>query len=190
MSQTSAPTTRRVVLYELMSIDGFADDPGEGEWLRDTGTGIGDFLAETISTQDAVLLGRRTYDKWAPYWPTSTVQPFADFINGTPKYVFSSSPLEPAWSHSSHVTGSPASFVADLRNQAGGDIGIHGSLSLARELIAAELVDEMRLIVAPSLAGRGKRLFGDDPDGVLQRFELDTVDRSGGCLLLRYLRIA
>lgn len=85
MSQTSAPTTRRVVLYELMSIDGFADDPGEGEWLRDTGTGIGDFLAETISTQDAVLLGRRTYDKWAPYWPSSTVQPFADFINGTPE---------------------------------------------------------------------------------------------------------
>ena len=184
--QPTPPTTRRVVLYELMSLDGFADEPGEGQWLRDTGSKLGDFLTETIATQDAVLLGRRTYEKWAPYWPTADVQPFADFINSTPKYVFTTSPLELAWSQSHLVTDPATSFVTDLARQPGGDIGIHGSLSLSRSLMDADLVDELRLVVAPSLAGHGIRLFGDE--GHLQRFELVDAERSGGCLLLHYRR--
>lgn len=182
----AAPTARHVVLYELMSIDGFADDPGEGQWLADTGTELGEFLAETIATQDAVLLGRRTYEKWAPYWPTAQFQPFSGFINSTPKYVFTSTPLEIDWTHSTPVTEQATSFVADLKRQSGGNIGIHGSLSLARELLAAHLVDELRIVLAPSLAGTGKRLFGSDSD--LQRFELLSSKRSGGCLLLHYRR--
>ncbi|MGH1547659.1 dihydrofolate reductase family protein [Leifsonia poae] len=174
----TAPATRRVVLYELISLDGFADDPGEGQWLVDTGTKLGDFLAETIATQDAVLLGRRTYEKWAPYWPTAQVQPFADFINATPKYVFTSSPLDLDWTQSTPVAEDAAAFVAALKRQPGADIGIHGSLSLARALLAAHLVDELRLVLAPSLAGGGKRLFGDDGD--LQHFELIESERSGG----------
>lgn len=180
----TADAARRVVLYELMSLDGFADDPGEGQWLADTGAKLGEFLAETIETQDAVLLGRRTYEKWAPYWPASEVQPFADFINTTPKYVFTSSPLGLDWTHSTPVRGEATSFVAELKSKPGGDIGIHGSLSLARHLLSAHLVDELRIVLAPSLAGRGKRLFGSDGD--LQRFELVESERSGGCLLLRY----
>ncbi|RDV43426.1 hypothetical protein DOE76_17885 [Leifsonia sp. ku-ls] len=169
-----------------MSLDGFADEPGERDWLRDTGSKLGDFLAETIATQDAVLLGRRTYEKWAPYWPTADVQPFADFINATPKYVFTSSPDELAWAESHAVTAPAAPFVAELKRQPGGDIGIHGSLSLARALLAAGLVDDLRLVLAPSLAGEGVRLFGDD--GELQRFDLVEAERSGGCLLLHYRR--
>jgi dihydrofolate reductase len=80
--------TRNIVLYELMSLDGYADDPGEGEWFGDADERLVDFLGEVIATQDAVLLGRRTYEKWAPHWPTSTMQPFADFINSTQKYMF------------------------------------------------------------------------------------------------------
>ena len=76
--------------------------------------------------------------------------------------------------------------VFELRVHSGRDIGIHGSLSLARGLLAEQLVDELRLVVAPSLAGRGKRLFNGDTD--LQRFELVSSDRSGGCLLLHYRR--
>ncbi|MFF1572626.1 dihydrofolate reductase family protein [Leifsonia sp. NPDC058292] len=187
MDATQAePTSRRVVLYELMSLDGFADDPGEGEWLADTGSRLGDFLADTIATQDAVLLGRRTYEKWAPYWPSADVQPFADFINATPKYVFASSPLQLGWAQSSQVTEQAVPFVAELKRQPGGDIGVHGSLTLARALLAAHLVDELRIVLAPSLAGRGKRLFASDGD--LQRFELADSERSGGCLLLTYRR--
>lgn len=179
-------SNRRVVLYELMSLDGFADDPGEGEWLRDTGEHLGEFLSETIATQDAVLLGRLTYEKWAPYWPTAQVQPFADFISGTQKYVFTSSPSDLEWARSTPIAEPPASFVSALKRQPGRDIGIHGSLSLARGLLAADLVDDLRLVLAPTLAGRGKRLFGDD--GALQHFELVDSQRSGGCLLLHYRR--
>src|SRR3954469_14177646 len=127
--------TRNVVLYELMSLDGFADDPGEGEWFGDADERLMDFLAEIIATQDTVLLGRRTYEKWAPHWPTSTMQPFADFINTTPKILFSSSAPHPAWSATTQVTGPAAPYVADLKGRAGGDIGIHGSLTLARALL-------------------------------------------------------
>ena len=180
--------SRRVVLYTLMSLDGFADEPGEGEWLRDTGDGLGDFLAEVIASQDAVLLGRRTYEKWAPYWPTASVQPFADFVNDTQKYVFSSRALSMPWQRSTRVEEPAVPFVADLKQRQGADIGIHGSLNLAQTLLAAELVDDLRLVIAPSLAGHGKRLFPDDAD--LQAFDLVDVERSGGCLLLQYRRVA
>lgn len=180
--------TRNVVLYELMSLDGFADDPGEGEWFGDADERLMDFLSDVIANQDAVLLGRRTFEKWAPHWPESTMQPFAGFINTTPKYVFSSSPLTHEWSGSHRVTEPAASFVTDLKRRDGRDIGIHGSLSLARALLAEQLIDELRLVVAPSLAGRGKRLFADDAER--QRFELLAADRSGGCLLLHYRRRA
>lgn len=178
--------TRNVVLYELMSLDGFADDPGEGEWFGDADENLMGFLADVIGSQDTVLLGRTTYEKWAPYWPTSTMQPFADFINGTPKLMFSSSAPSLEWSGTTHVTEPPADVVAELKQSKGGDIGIHGSLTLARTLLAEGLVDELRLVVAPSLAGHGKRLF--DGDFGLQRFELVSSERSGGCLLLHYRR--
>lgn len=178
--------TRNVVLYELMSLDGFADDPGEGDWFGDADERLLGFLGDVIGRQDTVLLGRTTFEKWAPYWPTATMQPFADFINSTPKVVFSSSPLSLEWAGTTHVAESPANVVAELKERRGGDIGIHGSLTLAQSLLAEELVDELRLVVAPSLAGHGKRLF--DADFGLQRFELISSERSGGCLLLHYRR--
>lgn len=182
----SNDSTRNVVLYELMSLDGFADDPGEGEWFGDADERLMDFLAETIAGQDTVLLGRRTYEKWVPHWPTSTMQPFADFINNTPKVVFSSTAPTLEWSATTHVAEPAAPYVAALKEEDGGDIGIHGSLSLARALLAEGLVDELRFVVAPSLAGSGKRLF--EGESALQRFELVESGRSGGCLLLHYRR--
>jgi dihydrofolate reductase len=178
--------TRNLVLYELMSLDGFADDPGEGEWFGDADERLMGFLEDVIARQDTVLLGRRTFEKWAPYWPTSTMQPFADFINTTPKFVFSSTPPSLEWTGTTHITEPAASFVGGLKQCSGRDIGIHGSLTLARTLLAEQLIDELRLVVAPSLAGRGKRLFDGDAD--LQRFELLNCERSGGCLLLHYRR--
>lgn len=178
--------TRSVVLYELMSLDGFADDPGEGEWFGDADERLMGFLDDVISRQDTVLLGRRTFEKWAPYWPASTMQPFADFINTTPKFVFSSSPPSLEWAGTTHIAEPATSFVAALKQRRGRDIGIHGSLTLARALLAEHLVDELRLVLAPSLAGRGTRLF--DGETHLQRFELRSCDRSGGCVLLHYRR--
>jgi dihydrofolate reductase len=179
-------TDRNVVVYELMSLDGFADDPGEGEWFGGADGRMIDFLGDVIARQDTVLLGRRTYDKWAPHWPTSTMQPFADFINRTPKFVFSSSAPALDWSGTTHVSEPAAPFVAELKRRAGGDIGVHGSLTLARTLLAHQLVDELRLVMAPSLAGSGTALFGHGAP--LQRFDLVSNERSGSCLLRHYRR--
>ncbi|GAA0946456.1 dihydrofolate reductase family protein [Virgisporangium aurantiacum] len=178
--------TRNVVLYELMSLDGVAEEPGEGNWFVDADERLMDNLTQVVARQDTVLLGRRTYEKWVPYWPTATMQPFADFINTTPKILFSATAPGDAWSATTHVTAPAAGYVADLKRRAGGDIGIHGSITLARSLLRENLVDELRLVVAPSLAGRGRRLFDDDGD--LRRFSLVDADRSGGCLLLHYSR--
>jgi dihydrofolate reductase len=179
---------RNVVLYELVSLDGVAEEPGEGEWFVDADERLMDNLARVIARQDTVLLGRRTYDKWAPHWPASGMQPFAGFINNTPKIVFSSTAPVHTWSATTRVSGPAAPYVADLKRRNGGDIGIHGSLTLARSLLREHLVDEMHLVVSPSLAGAGRRLFEDI--GGLQPFELIDVTRSGGCLLLNYRRRA
>jgi len=89
---------RHVVLYELLTIDGVAEEPGD--WLIDDGPELLTNLASIIESQDDVLLGRGTYDYWATYWPTSDVEPFATFINSTPKHVATSTELSLPWKNS------------------------------------------------------------------------------------------
>jgi dihydrofolate reductase len=174
---------RKVVLYQLLSLDGVAEEPGD--WLFDVDQAIFDNLGRVIGSQDAVLLGRHTYDYWAGYWPTSDVEPFASFVNGTPKHVFSSSPLEQEWANSTVVTDPAEGYVAELKRRAGGDIGIHGSIELARSLLRAGLVDELRLVIAPVVAHRGRRLF--DHDDELLRLELQSARPTpSGALLTDY----
>jgi dihydrofolate reductase len=139
---------------------------------------------DLIATQDAVVLGRRTYDEWAEFWPDSDIQPFASFINAVPKYVATSTPLEREWSNARAIEGGLVDLVRRLKAEQGGDIGVHGSISVTRALLAAGLVDELRLVVAPTVAGTGQRLF----DGV-PAVRLETVRGSAspsGYLLVRY----
>lgn len=176
---------RDVVLYTLLSLDGVAEEPGN--WMFEADEDVFRNLADVIGSQDTVLLGRGTFDYWAGYWPTSEVQPFADFINTTPKHVVSSSPLSPSWSHSTLVDEDPVAHVAGLRAGAGGDIGVHGSIRLAQTLLAAGQVDRLELVVVPTLAGEGRRLFTDGAD--LSRWSLARAERSAtGCVFLGYRR--
>ena len=173
---------RRVVLYELLSLDGVAEEPS---WFMDGGPEVIENLGRVIGSQDDVLLGRRTYDYWAGHWPTSDMEPFASFINTTPKHVVTSSAPAREWANSTLVTTPLADYVADLKAGPGGDIGIHGSIALAQSLLRARLVDELRLVVAPVVAGRGRRLF--DSDDELQRLELvDVTSSPNGTLFLAY----
>jgi dihydrofolate reductase len=175
---------RKVVLYQLLSLDGVAEEPGD--WMAKADEALFENLARVIGAQDAVLLGRGTYDYWAGYWPTSDNQPFADFINRTPKHVFTSSTPPETWSASTFVDAPAAGYVAELKQQPGGDIGIHGSISLAQSLLEAQLVDELRLVIAPTVAGRGRRLFAG---GGLQRFDLLDVGRTTtGSIIAGYAR--
>jgi dihydrofolate reductase len=116
-------------------------------------------LARVIATQDAVLLGRRTYDDWAEFWPTSDIEPFASFINGVKKVVATSTPLDQEWAKSTVVEGRLPEFLQELRAQPGGDIGVHGSIDLTQSLLEEGLVDELRLVIAPALQLQGRKLF-------------------------------
>lgn len=174
---------RKVVLYQLLSLDGVAEEPGD--WMSDGGPEVFANLTEVIATQDAVLLGRGTYDYWSGYWPTSDVEPFAGFVNGTTKHVFTSSKPRDGWAATVLVDEPAPPYVAALKRQPGGDIGIHGSIRLAQSLLAADLVDELRLVVAPALAGAGRRLF--EGEGAPRTFELCSVSSSSvGTLFLQY----
>jgi len=148
---------RKVVIYELLSLDGVAEQPDE--FITEFDETMRQNLGRVIAAQDTVLLGRSTYDDWAAFWPESDSEPFASFINGVQKFTVTSTPLEQQWVNSSVVSSSVAHFLSDLKHQPGGDIGVHGSISLAQSLLKAGLVDELRLVVAPAVQMQGRRLF-------------------------------
>jgi dihydrofolate reductase len=152
---------RKVVAYELLSLDGVAESP-DG-FFADWDEALAANLAAVIAAQDAVILGRRSYEEWAGFWPGSDIEPFATFINGVAKYVATSRPLDRTWAKTTPVDGDLAEFVRDLRNQPGADIGVHASISVAQALLAAGLVNELRLVIAPVIAGSGRRLLDGLP---------------------------
>jgi dihydrofolate reductase len=173
---------RKVVAYELSSLDGVAEAPDE--FITGWDDVMDANLAALIATQDAVILGRRSYDEWAAFWPGSEIQPFATFINGVPKYVATSTPLQREWANTTVIDGDLVEFVRDLKDRPGGDIGVHASMSVARTLLAAGVVDELRLVIAPIIAGSGRRLL----DG-LRSIRLETIRSAtspSGHLLVDY----
>jgi dihydrofolate reductase len=127
-----------------------------------------------IARQDAVILGRRSYAEWAPYWPASDIQPFADFINGVTKYVATSTPPDREWADATVIDGDLVAFVRDLKDRPGDDIGVHASISIAQALLAADLVDELRRVITPKIVGRGRRLLDGLPPARLESIRSAT----------------
>jgi dihydrofolate reductase len=173
---------RKVVLYELLSLDGVAEGPDK--FFIDWDEAMDANLAAVIATQDAVILGRRSYDEWSEFWPGSEIEPFATFINNVPKYVASSTPLGRQWHNATAIKGGLVEFVQNLKNSSGGDIGVHASISVAQALLAADAIDEVRLVVAPAMVGRGRRLLDGLPPVRLE--SLRSAMSPGGYLLADY----
>jgi dihydrofolate reductase len=161
-------SSRKVVAGHFLSLDGVAEAPDRFITAWDDETDASGVAL--IETQDAVVLGRRTYDEWAEFWPGSEIEPFASFINAVPKYVATSKPLEREWRNARVIDGGLLDFVRHLQGRPGGDIGVHGSISVTRALLAEGLVDELRLVIAPTVAGSGQRLL----DG-LPPIRLETI---------------
>jgi dihydrofolate reductase len=150
---------RKVVAYELLSLDGVAEQPAQ--FVTDFDDVMRDNLRRVTETQDTVLIGRRTYDDWAGFWPTSDNEPFASFINGVQKFVVTSTSPRQDWTNTTVAAAGLTEFVSELKRQSGGDIGIHGSIALAQSLLREGLVDELRLVIAPALHIHGRRLFDE-----------------------------
>jgi dihydrofolate reductase len=146
------------------------------------------WVTEPIASAGGLLLGRRTYEIFAAYWPTAPeeVQVVAEPLNRMPKYVASrtlSEPLE--WQNSSLLKGDVAAAVQDLKQGDGPDILVIGSLELVQTLIANDLIDEYKLMIDPLVLGGGKRLFADD--GALRKLRLVESDvTSTGAILTLY----
>lgn len=161
---------RKLTSMLFMSLDGVVEAPNT--FVRsDLYPDFPALIGETIAEQDAVLLGRKTYEEWADYWPESTMEPFASFINGTPKYVVSETLKTVEWAGSQTLSGELENEITALKDRAGKAIGVHGSISLVQSLVTAGLLDELRLIVVPAIAGRGRRLLSRDGDAIQLTFQ-------------------
>jgi dihydrofolate reductase len=166
----------RLILMEFLSLDGVAQGPGSPD--EDTSDGftrggwlvphLDDEFMQLVATwlgeADALMFGRRTYDNFSRDWPniTDPDDPFTDKMNSLPKYVASHSLKTADWNPTTIISGDVPAQVAELKRQPGREIQIHGSARLAQSLLAAGLIDELRLLIAPVVVGSGRRLF---PEG-------------------------
>jgi len=172
----------KLTLTEFLSLDGVAQGPGspdedtsdgftQGGWLVPH---IDDaFIQQTatwLGKADALLFGRRTYDNFSRDWPniTDPDDPFTEKMNGLPKYVASHSLAKAEWAPTTILSGDIAAQVSELKRQPGRELQIHGSAQLGQSLLAAGLIDELRLVIAPVVVGNGRRLFpvGGAPAGL------------------------
>ena len=160
----------RIVVSENITLDGVVTDPtGEegtahGGWFtkmtdRDREAWAEVEYDEALSS-DAVLIGRRSYEYFAPRWADRTGD-WAGRFNGMPKYVLTSTPGELTWTNSTAVSGDVPEVVAKLKQQVEGDIVVYASSRLVPELLRHNLVDELRLLVFPVVAGTGEGLFAN-----------------------------
>ncbi len=172
----------KLTLMEFLSLDGVAQGPGSPDEDTSDGFTQGGWLvphmdetfiqlaANWLNEADALLFGRRTYDNFARDWPniTDPDDPFTEMMNGLPKYVASHSLAKADWHPTTILSGDIPAQVAELKRQPGRELQIHGSARLAQSLLAAGLLDELRLVIAPVVLGHGRRLFpeGGAPAGL------------------------
>jgi dihydrofolate reductase len=175
---------RKVISGLFISLDGVVEAPNL--WQFDHfDDGMMAALGDHIANEDTILLGRVTYQEWAPYWPTSTDEPYASHINNTPKYVVSTTLDKVEWQNSTLVKDNLAQTIARLKQQPGKNIGVSGSPTLAYSLLQADLLDELVLMVHPVVVGNGKRLFKEG--GELKRMNLvSSKTTSTGVAILTY----
>ena len=181
-------TDRTLVVTENMTVDGVID--ATAGWFSaagadDDSSDLVAILGRQMQAQDALVLGRVTFESFREYWPKQEEDTtgITDHLNHVQKYVFSSTLEDPEWENSTVVDGDLVAEVRALKAQAGGEIGVTGSISVVWKLIEAGLVDEYRLFVYPTVVGHGRRLFESEST----RPSLELVDaetfRSGVALL-------
>jgi dihydrofolate reductase len=184
---------RKVVVSQFVTVDGVVEDPGGSEGLErggwafkfDRGPEGNKFKLDEVMEAGALLLGRVTYEGFAAAWPSRTDEAgFADKFNSMPKYVVSKTLKDPEWNNSTVIDGDLAEEVSKLKEGEGGPLLVNGSVQLVQALVAADLVDEYRLMVFPVVLGAGKRLFGDTAD--MSTLRLVDTKPAGECVVLIY----
>ena len=164
---------RKVLASEFVSLDGVAEsqDRWQFPYFSDE---MGEAVGAAMAASDAMLLGRVTYQEFESYFPgvSSEDQPFADYMNDTPKFVVSTTLEKAEWNNSTLIKDNIAEEITRLKQQPGKDIGISGSIALVQSLLRENLLDELRLMIHPVVVGNGKRLF----ENVGDQKALELVD--------------
>jgi dihydrofolate reductase len=148
---------RKIIESTLVSLDGVIENPHL--WATEYfDSEAEEYALELLSTSDAMLMGRRTYEFFAAAFPHRTGE-YGDRVNRISKYVFSSTLKKADWSNSSVVEGDVVTEAAKIKAQAGRDLVIYGHGLLGETLLKHQLLDELKLWIHPCFAGRGKLLF-------------------------------
>jgi dihydrofolate reductase len=184
---------RKVTAIYFITVDGVIEAPGD--WQFDVLDEVmGEFIDAYNNQADTVLMGRQTYEEWLGYWPTSDEAGFSDFINNTPKIVFSNTLKTVAWGNFDTVKlveGDAVEAVTKLKQQPGTNIAIWGSVTLVRWLLQNDLLDELHLLVHPVIAGKGKHLFADASEiKRLKLVETKTNDKGVAYMVYQVVRQA
>jgi dihydrofolate reductase len=157
----------KIAVHEFISLDGVIEDP---RWTMDYpfDPKMGEAIGTIVSASEGLLLGRRTYEMFAPAWSTRTVEddPGAPFFNESTKYVVTGTLESADWSNSEIVGPYSAENIRALKERLDGDLYVSGSATLVRAMLADGLVDELHLFVFPVALGSGLRLFPDGGDPV------------------------
>lgn len=177
----------KIIVSNLVSLDGMLAGPdGEMDWFR----ADEEFLLyarDLCRSIAGLLFGRRTFEMMAAYWPTEEAMRgdpiIAERMNGLPKAVVSKTLVESRWNNSRIIRDRIGESVAELRQQAGGDIAIFGSGALVSGLLTLGLIDELRLFVHPTVLGRGRPEFHPMPERVELQFKSVRCMQSGAVLL-------
>ena len=193
----------KTLITEFISLDGVVQAPGGASEDTDGGFShggwsmpyfdpvvMGGMYAELAAQSDALLQGRRTYQVSAAAWPSRSGDPFTDWINRVQKYVVSDTLTEKdaTWNPTAIIRG--ADFlrtVSELRARPGGYIYVYGSATMVRSLLAADLVDEMLLMIEPIILGGGKTIFAENGKAIPFKLE-STAKADTGAQVCRYVR--
>ncbi len=183
----------RLIVTAFMTLDGVVEGPGFDEhrdgknaWaLRIQGEEDEDYNTAQVFSADAFLLGRKTFQIWAAFWPTAPPGPLTSQVNEIPKYVVSKTLASVDWNNSTLISGDVVDEIRRVKEQPGDELVVYGSPSLVDFLLEHDLVDEYRLLVYPVILGSGKHLFRDGID--LHHLSLvGTRSFASGVVLLTY----
>lgn len=179
----------RLVLTENITLDGVIE--AISDWFSPAGDepemeDVGAAIRKMTAQEDALLLGRVTFEEFRSYWPlqTNDTTGITDHLNRVQKFVVSQTLQDPAWENTTILSGAVVDEVRALKAQPGADCVITGSITLCRALIEADLIDEYRLFVYPVVLGRGRRLFADGLALADLKFVEATPFQSGMVLLV------
>jgi dihydrofolate reductase len=186
---------RKIIAGLFTTLDGVFEAPGSGDTTLPEKRGwsepymnqeIGMDILDAMNKSDALLLGRKTYQDFAAFWPSvSGEDPFGKIMNSIPKYVFSNTLDEAAWNNSTLIKGNIAQEISKLKQKSGQSLNITGSGTLVRSLLEYNLLDELQLLVCPIVLGTGKRLFEEGIDTKTLRL-VETKPFDSGMVRLSY----